>query len=612
MRKWIVLLLAALLALPSFAMAAPSLEEIQEELEEIQDRLDYAEKHSATDRLSFSGDMRVKGDTLHWQDATWNPAITVNFQDFFEKLMPAAAAPGATGPLGGFNLFDPMNPQNGLYAGTGALGTDDASPLDQMFYGLYMNNPQMYQGLMSNFQSWMMATMMAPPGAVDAGTGAFPLLPGSVPGMAPKTSDIDNDIAYTTRLRLNMKAKVYKNVNFAGRLSMYKNWGDSTGTKVFDSWDAFTMDGTDGGNTTGDWLRVERAYFNWKNIGDTPFYLSIGRRPSTYGPPSQYRENEMRGGTPSGHLVHFNFDGITLGYGLSDVLEGMAVRFCYGQGYESQVGNGEMYNNIATEDTQLGGLNMDVINDCTNFVQLTAFAALDVVDGFKGTFAFPTELGAIFAPTLYHDMQKFPTFNFVTRYQPSTVIGDMYLGGLGLAREEDNGINYFASLGWTRLESNGKAGMFGGMGNDAVFEAGLNSFGDEIVFSPVSATDDETNDGYGVYVGTQLPVMDGVKLGLEYNYGSKYWTPFTQAQDDMLGSKLATRGHVGEVYSIFEVNPRTFIKLAGLYYDYEYTGSGSPVGAPQNVDEVLAGDAFSFLPVADTAWNANASLTIRF
>ena len=37
MRKWIVLLMAALLAMPSFAMAAPSLEEIQEELEESKD-----------------------------------------------------------------------------------------------------------------------------------------------------------------------------------------------------------------------------------------------------------------------------------------------------------------------------------------------------------------------------------------------------------------------------------------------------------------------------------------------------------------------------------------------------------------------------------------------
>ena len=30
-----------------------------------------------------------------------------------------------------------------------------------------------------------------------------------------------------------MDAKVAKNVNFTGRLSMYKPWGDSTGVQVF-------------------------------------------------------------------------------------------------------------------------------------------------------------------------------------------------------------------------------------------------------------------------------------------------------------------------------------------------------------------------------------------
>jgi hypothetical protein len=450
--------------------------------------------------------------------------------------------------------------------------------------------------------------------------GAY-MLAGQAPGVAPfpllnapqKTDDIHNDIAYTTRLRLNMKAKVANNVDFAGRLAMYKNWGDSTGVKVFDSWNSFTMDGTDSGSTSGDWLRVERAYFDWKDIGGSNFYLSIGRRPSTYGPPTQYRENEMRGGTPSGHLVNFNFDGVTAGYKLGEItgVEGQVVRFCYGQGFESQVGNGELYNNINTKDTHLGGFNIDVINDGTNFVQLTAFAAQDVVDGFKGTFAFPTELAAIFAPTMYQDMQKFPTFNFVTRYQPSTVIGDMKLAGLGLAREEDNGLNYFTSFGWTRLESNGKAGMFGGMGSDAVFEAQLNADGSQVIMMPARAENSQNHDGYGLYAGVQIPAPLG-KLGLEYNYGSKYWTPFTQAQDDMLGSKLATRGHVGEAYYIFDINPNMFIKVGGLYYDYKFTNSGSPVGKPQKVDDVLDGTAYSMLPVADNAWDGYASLTVKF
>ena len=594
MKKFVTICATALLLAPAVLCAETGtaelqlkLDELTKELAEVSSRVDATEKHTATDRIQFSGDMRVKADTLHYQDSTWNPGIGVDFFDFFGKTM--------NQDLGAFDpaTFNPAAP-------------DLSSPIQVMFGDLYANNPPMFNQLFANFTNWMMAGM--PAGGTTAGVGPYPLL------MKPQqVKDINNDILYTTRLRLNMKAKVANNVDFAGRLAMYKNWGDSTGVKVFDSWNAFTMDGTDGGNTTGDWLRVERAYFDWKDIGGSDFYLSIGRRPSTYGPPTQYRENEMRGGTPSGHLVNFNFDGITAGYKLGEItgVEGQVVRFCYGQGFESQLGNGELYNEIATKDTHLGGFNIDVINDGTNFVQLTAFAAEDVVDGFKGTFAFPTQLAAIFAPTMYQDMQKFPTFNFVTRYQPSTVIGDMKLAGLGLAREEDSGLTYFTSLGWTRLEPNGKAGMFGGMGSDAVFEAQLNADGSQIIMMPARAENDDNQDGYGIYAGVQIPAPLG-KLGLEYNYGSKYWTPFTQAQDDMLGSKLATRGHVGEAYYIFDINPNMFIKVGGLYYDYEYTNSGSPVGAPQKVSEVLDGTAYSMLPVADSAWDGYASLTVKF
>ncbi|WP_263283596.1 DUF3373 domain-containing protein [Shewanella inventionis] len=194
---------------------------------------------------------------------------------------------------------------------------------------------------------------------------------------------------------------------------------------------------------------------------------------------------------------------------------------------------------------------------------------------------------------------------------PSDVIGDMYLGGLGYAYESDEDMKWFASFGWTRAEPSGNTGMFGGMLSDAVFEAELNSTGTEIIMVPTETVDSDTKDGYGVYVGMQMPAPYG-KFGLEYNYGSKYWSPFTQAQDDPIGSKLATRGHVAEAYYIFDINPKMFIKLAGLYYDYEYTGSGSPVGAPQKVDDVIAGTAYSMLPVVDTAYDINASLTINF
>ncbi|WP_249556325.1 DUF3373 domain-containing protein [Shewanella sp. 10B] len=535
------------------------LADITEQLDELNSRVDKTERHTSLDRLEITGDFRTKAHSLHYRDVVWNPAIKVNFNDFGAKAM----------------------------SGAFGMPNDPNSPLGQMMQA----NPD----LAAAFQNGMLQ-------------GVMPYV------LAQQhIQDIDNDIFYTTRLRLNLKAKVWDNVSFAGRLSMYKNWGDSTGVQVFDSWRSFTMDGTSSGNTSGDWLRVERAYFDWKKINGSEFYLSIGRRPSTYGPPSHYRENELRGGTPSGHLVNFNFDGATLGYNLGEItgIEGQVVRFCYGQGFESQWGNGEMFGDIVTKDTHLGGFNIDAINDGTNFLQFTLFGAKDINDGFKGTMAFPTQLAGIFAPTMYQDMQKFDNFNFVTRVQPSGVIGDMYLGGIGFAREEANDIKWFASLGWTRAEPNGNAGMFGGMLSDAIFEAELNSTGTEIIMVPKTSDDTDTKDGYGIYVGIQIPAPYG-KFGLEYNYGSKYWTPFTQAQDDPIGSKLATRGHVGEAYYIFDINPKMFIKLAGLYYDYEYTGSGTPVGAPQKIDEVLAGSAYSMLPVVDKAFDVNASLTINF
>ena len=79
-----------------------------------------------------------------------------------------------------------------------------------------------------------------------------------------------------------------------------------------------------------------------------------------------------------------------------------------------------------------------------------------------------------------------------------------------------------------------------------------------------------------------------------------------------MGSKLATRGHVGEAYYIFEINPRAFIKVGALYYDYEYTGSGSPVGRPKKVEDVQDGKEFSLLPVLDKVWDLNASVTMKF
>jgi hypothetical protein len=497
--KRLIVLLSILLTIPAFAGAATvadlekQLNELRAEIEELSERTDATEMHTATDKISWYGDMRVKADTTSQRDVR----------------MLFVAAPG-------------------------------------------------------------------PP-----------------PVWATNKYDHNNDIMYTTRLRLGMKAKVWDNVNFSGRLNMYKTWGDSTGVHFMDSL-SYTMDGTNSGNPTGDFLRVERAYFDWKNIADSNFYLSIGRRPSTYGPPLHYRENEMRGGTPSGHLMNFNFDGITIGYKLGEVtgMEGQTVRFCYGQGYESGVNNGALMTMSDVEDTHFGGFNIDILNDGTNLLQLTAFRAVDVTDGFTGLAVLPFDVS---------DFSQADN-TFITRMMAQNNIGDIDLIGLGFSRDEDNDIKWFGSFGYTRTHPSGQAGMFGGLLSDPDFSTGV------LVHDTADRTE---RSGYSVYVGAQIPAPMG-KFGIEYNYGSQYWTPFNQGGDDALGSKLATRGQVGEVYYIVDVNPKMFIRLAGLYYDYEYSGSGSVVGTPQKVDAVNPMTTHAFFPVVDSAYDINASMTIKF
>lgn len=535
MRNLFALLLVAMLVLPATVMAAaPSQDDMQKQiqdlskkLKELNTRVNKNELHTALDRIEWTGDLRVKADTLHYKDLS---LTTFN-----------GTAPG--------DMF-------GLPAGSTVVGLPDGV----------------------------------------------------------KKYDKDNDVLYTTRLRLGMKAKIWKNVGFTGRLLMYKNWGDSTGVKVLDDFNDVTMDGTDSGNTTGDWLRVERAYFAWHDIAGTPFYLSIGRRPSTYGPPLQFRENEMRGGTPSGHLVDFNFDGITIGYHMENLtgIEGQTLRFCYGQGYESDLGNGNLSTPRAdTRDTHLGGFNFDALNDGTNFLQFTLFEALDVTDAFKGVAAVPSSM----LPANLSSAIP-PNFNIVTRIKATENIGNITLGGVGFTRQEDNGINWFLSFGWDHTDPNGRVSKsgFGGLmvdGSPVPVQVGGDSINPIYQFQPIGKASTDSHDGYSIYAGIQVPAPLG-KFGLEYNYGSKYWFAFTQAQDDVAGGKLATRGHAGEAYYIFDINPHMFLKLGAIYYNYQYSGSGVPVGAPQKVSDVQDGKAFSMFPVADQVWDGYASLTCSF
>ncbi|MRR29780.1 DUF3373 family protein, partial [bacterium] len=86
----------------------------------------------------------------------------------------------------------------------------------------------------------------------------------------------------------------------------------------------------------------------------------------------------------------------------------------------------------------------------------------------------------------------------------------------------------------------------------------------------------------------------GTKIGLEYNHGSKNWITFAPAADDMWTSKVGTRGDVYEAYVIQELKlapissylSKVFFKVGYQYYDFDYTGSNSWLGAPHKFNEL--------------------------
>jgi hypothetical protein len=123
----------------------------------------------------------------------------------------------------------------------------------------------------------------------------------------------------------------------------------------------------------------------------------------------------------------------------------------------------------------------------------------------------------------------------------------------------------------------------------------------------LGSSDDET--GYSVYTGVQLPgFMQGQRVGLEYNKGSKYWRSFTYGEDTLAGSKLATRGDAYEIYYTLPIVGKNLTaQLSYIYMDYDYAGSDMFFGQTGNPNGLMG-----FMPYVEKAYNIRASLRYRY
>jgi len=519
MKKTLIALLSlvVIISMVSGALAKTN----EEKIKDLRKRVQKLEVNDKKDAIQWGGDLRIEAHTITGEMPDYYDGMKL--QNLMTSSMFMQGHPDF--PTSGLN---PMNPAD--------IGT-----FVQQHYGdyMYFANTLTFEWLKGQVQGMDPANMGMFMGALMPAT----LTPGY------KT---DNDILYTTRLRLNMDAKVASNVTFSGRLSMYKPWGASTDVGMFNGQaNTMAMDVSSPGVPGGETLKVERAYFTWKKLGGTPTYLSLGRRPSTGGPPLHYRHDEMRSGTPMGTVIDFQFDGATFGYNVS---EKTTVRLCYGLGYESQYGSGTMQAD-QLKDASFFGFNIDAWNTEEMQIQTTIARAFNVTDGFNGYVIMPND------PVSGNPMPG----PIMTRYSPSANLGEIDLASILMARH-DGPVDWFVTGSWMKTNPEDVTTPFGGLMCD-----------------PFSVPEEQTGSMY--YFGARYNLSNNkTKVGIEYNKGSEYWFNFAPAQDDLIAPKTSTRGTVIEGYVTHRVNKDFVLKLGYINYDYDYSGSGWHLGAPKDLN----------------------------
>lgn len=429
----------------------------------------------------------------------------------------------------------------------------------------------------------------------------------------------ENDSLWTNRLRLDLSIKPTENTVAKVRLAYNKAWGmgdDYFGPHLF-----FPMKNnfTYGVKSDDSTLYVDRAYFNISELFGKPIWISFGRRPTTHGVPQEIREGiERRDATPTAINIDVPFDGATIGY---DYGWGR-IRFCYGRGFESGF---KMPIDRAKDDVEFYGINWDVYDRDNKFLNFQAFKAQDIFD-------FPSGELYMFNPTF--------GMYVPTSMKPRTNLGDIYEIGLTWTHKRVNffglkDTDYFISLGISIVEPKAIGelpfGMYFSNGTNVIPLTLYYTLLNGMSLDP-SQVKKSTRTGYAIYVGlrTPIPWVCGAKLGLEYNYGSKWWMPFHVGSDDPYMNKLSTRGHVAEIYWQQDIpvgeklvkNGRALLRVGFQYYWFNYYGSANWLETPRKISDIKRwaqsgnmGDLMRamtmYVPI-DKMWNLYGSLELFF
>jgi len=369
--------------------------------------------------------------------------------------------------------------------------------------------------------------------------------------------EASNNSLLTSRLYLTMASSPVENLTFRGKLAVYSTWGghiydESIGLK---DWSASSK-------ATDTVMRIKEAYFVYNTeYKDQPISFSVGRRPSTTGFLANYRANEEEPGSPLAHITNMEVNGAMMKLDLDRFVEGSYVKFVLGRAH-----TGDTTGVYGKDDDAIP---LGVIG--------APYATDDINNGDDKDVDFFVMPGSAYDNGTYKVMYEWAhIFNTKgQRYNDPTTkkaaAGEADLLSLGMLIDGFEGSDMleetkaFISVGYTKY--NAKDG-----------------------YQLLGSSDGGTRSGNSIWLGVIFPdtFTDSGKIGLEYNHGSKYWTPMTWAEDTAIGSKVAVRGDAYELYWNFNLFGMKNLPAQLRYtrLEHEYTPNLNCAGwvAPEEVD----------------------------
>jgi hypothetical protein len=354
-----------------------------------------------------------------------------------------------------------------------------------------------------------------------------------------------NSSLFTNRLWLGMGSKVNDNLFFNGQVAANYYWGADTAYHSGMSQDMGWEASSEPHDAS---LRLRQAYFVYKfgNDWDVPMTFSVGRRAAIDGFLANNREGTQKPGSPLAHITNVEVDGAMVQFNLDKVfLPGSYLKVVYGRSYDS-------------------------INQ--NALTTTPYVGIDTYGDKKVDFL-------VLPMSVYNDGQS----NLMAEYAMiMNAKGDNLTGTApGIAA----GTAHYGALSY-QLDGLNEDIDF--LNDSTVFASiAMTSTNPDSGYTMLGSTENKT--GYSFWAGFLFPdlISDGGRFGVEYNYGSKYWTPMTWAEDSVIGSKLATRGDAYEAYwNLPIVGKNLSAQVRYTYLNYDYRSSISFMDDPsfKNLD----------------------------